>query len=247
MAYDFHYMPLRGVLFDLDDTLFDHDHATNRALSALRATEPAFREWAPAELVSRHSVELEAMHLEVLAGRQSIDNAREERFRRLFEAATGRSAPAGHAAQLARGYRTAYEGAWQPVTGAPELLKALRAAGLPIAIVTNNIVAEQQLKLRHCGLDRLIDLLITSEEIGAAKPDVRIFEAVLSRMGINRDETVMIGDAWHTDIAGAQAAGIRPIWFNRRDAASPDQGVAELKALEPTPDTLALITNNRSC
>ena len=85
---------IRAVLFDLDDTLFDHDHATNRALSALRATEPAFREWAPAELVSRHSVELEAMHLEVLAGRQSIDNAREERFRRLFEAATGRSASA---------------------------------------------------------------------------------------------------------------------------------------------------------
>src|SRR5262245_46306981 len=199
----FHYMPLRGILFDLDDTLFDHDRATEHALATLRESEPAFRQWAADELVRRHSVELEAMHLEVLAGRQSIDNARAERFRRLYQAAAGRAAADGHAQYLARGYRTAYEGAWQPVAGAPALLTALRAAGFAIAIVTNNIVVEQQLKLRHCGLDSMIDVLITSEEVGAAKPDVRIFEAALSRLSINAGDAVMIGDAWHTDIAGA--------------------------------------------
>lgn len=237
-------MPLRGILFDLDDTLFDHDRATERALVTLRATEPAFETWTADELVRRHSVELEAMHLEVLAGRQSIDNARAERFRRLFEAAAGQPAPDGRAAVLARGYRTAYEGAWQPVPGAPALLTALRNAGFAIAIVTNNIVLEQQLKLRHCGLDSLIDLLITSEEVGAAKPDVRIFEAALSQLDMGAEHVVMIGDAWQTDIAGAKAAGIRPIWFNRRHQASPDSSVAELRALEPTEQAIALITNN---
>jgi putative hydrolase of the HAD superfamily len=237
-------MPLRGILFDLDDTLFDHDRATGSALSALRATEPVFREWAADELVRRHSVELESMHLEVLAGRQSIDNAREERFRRLFEAAAGRTAPAGHAAHLARGYRTAYEGAWQSVAGAPALLAALRHAGFAIAIVTNNIVAEQKLKLRHCGLDSLIDVLITSEEVGAAKPDVRIFEAALSHLKLTAGQTVMIGDAWQTDIAGALTAGIRPIWFNRKGAINPDPAVTELNAFEPTARAIAVITNN---
>ena len=231
MAYDSHYMPFRGILFDLDDTLFDHDRATVSALTILRTSEPAFEKWAEDELIRRHSVELEAMHLEVLAGRQSIDNARAERFRRLYEGAAGAPPPSGRAAELARGYRTAYEDAWQPVPGAPALLTALRNAGFAIAIVTNNITLEQQLKLRHCALDSLIDVLITSEEIGAAKPDVRIFEAALSRLAINADQAVMIGDAWQTDIAGALAAGIRPIWFNRRGAVSPDKTVAELRHL----------------
>jgi putative hydrolase of the HAD superfamily len=234
-------MPLRGILFDLDDTLFDHDQATIQALTILRRSEPAFQKWAHNELIERHSVELETMHLEVLAGRQSIDNARAERFRRLYESAAGAPAPPGRAAELARGYRKAYEGAWQPVAGATALLKALRDAGLPIAIVTNNIVVEQQLKMRHCGLDGLVDLLVTSEEIGAAKPDVRIFDAALSRLGISSGEAVMIGDAWHTDVVGALAADIRPIWFNRRGAVSPDPGVAELRSLEPTSDAIAAI------
>ena len=223
MAYDFYYMPLRGILFDLDDTLFDHDHATERALNSLRKVEPAFQQWAEEELIRRHSVELEAMHLEVLAGRQSIDNARAERFRRLYEVASGGPAPNGRAAELARGYRTAYEQAWQPVPGAIALLTALRGAGFPIAIVTNNIVVEQQLKLRHCSLDVLIDELITSEEVGSAKPDVRIFDVALQRLGIAAEEAVMIGDAWQTDIVGARTAPWRPTFglFGLIDARQP--------------------------
>jgi HAD superfamily hydrolase (TIGR01662 family) len=237
-------MPLRGILFDLDDTLFDHDQATVRALSTLREAESTFHAWTPDELVRRHSVELETMHLEVLAGRQSVDNAREERFRRLFVAASGQAAPDGHAARLARGYRTAYEQAWQPVAGAVALLDSLRRDGFAIAIVTNNIVSEQKLKLAHCKLDGLIDVLITSEEIGAAKPDVRIFEAALSHLNLGASEAVMIGDAWHTDIIGAQAAGIRPIWFNRRAAPSPDPTVKELRSLEPTQTVKNTITTS---
>jgi FMN phosphatase YigB (HAD superfamily) len=51
----------------------------------------------------------------------------------------------------------------------------------------------------------------------------------------------MVGDAWVTDIVGAIAAGIRPIWFNRRAAASPDPSVVELGSLEPTEDAVEVI------
>ena len=66
-------MPVRGVLFDLDDTLFDHEHATVQALSSLRAEDSVFGLWTDAEFAERHSTVLEAMHLEVLAGRASIE------------------------------------------------------------------------------------------------------------------------------------------------------------------------------
>ncbi len=236
-----HYMPVRGVLFDLDDTLFDHDYATIKALAVLHADEPAFGQWSPEDFFGRHSVVLEAMHAEVLTGRRSVETAREERFRRLLEDALGTVAPVGRASVLARGYRAAYEAAWRPVPGATTLLEAVRAAGLGIAVVTNNVVAEQEQKLRQCGLDPLIDALVTSEGVGVAKPDTRIFEAALHRLGVDAAQAVMVGDAWGTDIVGALASGIRPIWYNRRGAPNPNPDVAELTALEPAAHVVSVI------
>lgn len=225
-------MPVRGVLFDLDDTLFDHEHATLTALTALGAEEPAFGAWPADELARRHGEVLEAMHVEVLAGLRSIDSARAERFRRLLVEAGG-DASAARASHLAGRYRASYETAWQAVPGAAVLLESLRAEGLAIAIVTNNMTAEQTLKLRRCGLDVLIDTLVTSEDVGAAKPETRIFAAALDRLGLEARDAVMVGDAWGTDIAGALAAGIRPVWFNRRARPTPDAAVPQLRSLAP--------------
>ena len=102
-----------------------------------------------------------------------------------------------------------------------------------VGIVTNNLLAEQQLKLHRCDLTDLAGPLITSEEVGAQKPDPRIFAVALERLGVSADAAVMVGDAWATDIEGARRAGIRPVWLNRFGAVSPDSSVAELRSLEP--------------
>ena len=73
------------------------------------------------------------------------------------------------------------------------------------------------------------------------KPDPRIFHMALVKLGCPAGESVMIGDAWDTDIAGARAAGIRPIWFNRFGAPSPDRSVTEIGSLAPAADVLSVI------
>jgi putative hydrolase of the HAD superfamily len=235
-------MPTRGVLFDLDDTLFDHNHATEQALAALCVEEPAFTCWPVAELRARHSALLEEVHIEVLAGRMTIPAARHQRFRRLLQAATNTDVVDSRPTRLAAFYRAAYEQHWQPVPGAVALLTAVRAAGLGIAIVTNNLVAEQRDKLQRCRMDVLIDALVTSEETCSAKPDAAIFQVALDQLALTRDDVVMIGDAWATDILGAQAAGIRPVWCNWRGSVSPDPNVAEIRTLEPTTVAVQLLT-----
>jgi putative hydrolase of the HAD superfamily len=224
---------VRAVLCDLDDTLFDHAHATRTALAGLQADEPALGCWRPAELERRHAELLEVMHQDVLAGRMSIEHARAERFRRLLLDADGTGAACVRAPELAERYRSGYERAWRAVPGALDLAAAIKRAGLSMAIVTNNLTSEQRAKMTTCGLDVYVDALITSEEIGVTKPDVRIFEAALTCCGAQAHEAVMIGDAWHTDILGARAAGVRPVWLNRAGRASPDSSVAEIRALEP--------------
>lgn len=230
----------RVVLSDLDDTLFDHRRATRSALAAVHADEPALARTPFDELDRRHRALLDLLHLDVLAGRRSIDEARVERFRRLLEEGYARDA-AQRAVEVARGYRRAYEGARFAVPGAIALAAGLRRARIPLVIVTNNIVEEQRLKLAETGLAAYVDVLITSEEVGASKPDSRIFLAALDRVAATAADAVMLGDAWTTDIVGAQGAGIRAVWFNRFGEPSPDPSVPELHDLEPLDRVLSLL------
>lgn len=233
---------LRAVLVDLDDTLFDHTHATRSALDRLRAEEPTFGRWALEELVARHDEILEELHVRVLDGELTIDQARRERFTRLLRAA-GAPRIADRAAELALAYRREYEVGWRPVPGARTLLDALREAGLRTVVVTNNGVAEQRLKLERCELAPLVDALVTSEEVGHSKPAEEIFLVALDHARASAPETVMLGDAWPTDIEGARRSGIRPVWLNRKGVPSPDESVQELGGLEPVGQVLdALLT-----
>lgn len=233
---------VKAVLADLDDTLFDHRYATRAALGHLASAEPAFAVWSVEELARRHAEILEVLHLEVLAGRRTIAEARIERFSRLLGAA-GANGGAARAGQAADFYRVAYERAWRAVPGAPELLAALAEQQLPVAVVTNNKAEEQRRKLKGLGLDGRIAALVTSEEVGVSKPERRIFDVALEAVGVHAGEAVMLGDAWPTDVAGARAAGIAVVWLNRFGLASPDATVPELTSLEPTDAALGRLLN----
>jgi FMN phosphatase YigB (HAD superfamily) len=126
--------------------------------------------------------------------------------------------------------------------GAAELLLAVRPHAR-IAIVTNNLLEEQQDKLRYCGLASCVDVLIASEDVGVSKPDRGIFDIALDRMGVAAQDAVMVGDSWANDIAGALNAGIRAVWFNPDRKIAPDsaRGVSELHSLTPAADVLPLL------
>ncbi|HEX5069021.1 MAG TPA: HAD family hydrolase [Vicinamibacterales bacterium] len=233
--------PVRGVLFDMDDTLFDHNFATITALERLCVEEPAFTCWPVAELRTRYSALLEELHVDVLSGRRTIPEARYERFRRLLSDATNAPVAGERPTALSAFYREAYEAAWRAVPGAIALLTALRERGIAVGIVTNNIADEQRQKMRRCGMESLVGALITSEEIGVQKPEPAIFQAALDAMDRPASECVMVGDAWATDIVGARNAGLRPIWFNWRGLESPDSAVPEFRTFEPLGDVIRLI------
>jgi HAD superfamily hydrolase (TIGR01549 family) len=232
---------LRAVLFDLDDTLFDHRICARTALTAFYEAYEAFQERPFAEIEQLHASFLEQLHLRVTSGELPLEDARRERFRRLFEA-VGVTAEDAMVAQAAETYRGGYLKIRRAVAGAGALLAAVKQRA-QIGIVSNNLLEEQQGKLRQCALDRFVDELVVSEEAGVSKPDPRIFEIALDRLGRRADEAVMVGDSWTADVVGARAAGIIPIWFNpdRAPSPEPDAGVAELHALEPVDGALAAI------
>ena len=207
------------VLFDLDDTIFDHSLTCRGALGKLRQEHAVLRGGTLDEAWHEYGRLLGITHPDVMLGRRTSDDARVERFRRLA-GWSGHSVDQDTAASLSRTYRDYYQQLRRPVPGAPELLHRLQGRA-KIGVVTNNTVTEQEEKLEFLGLEPVVDYLVTSEEVGAAKPNPAIFRAALERAGVTSGEAVMVGDSWTSDILGAANAGIRAVWFNRFRVARP--------------------------
>lgn len=233
-----------AVLFDLDDTLFDHDYCSRSALWSVREEHPALSAAPWEKLRETYSRLLEEVHARLLGGEFTLDEARRERFRLLFSE-LGEQAPDGLVRRAVEGYGRAYRESWRAVPGAEELLRRVGERAT-VAVVTNNLLREQQDKLSVLGLGRYVDALVASEEIGVAKPEPEIFRVALERVGCAPNEAVMVGDSWASDVLGAHAAGIPAVWLNARGMECPDTSFArEIRALEPVEELLDLLGDER--
>jgi putative hydrolase of the HAD superfamily len=232
---------VRAVLFDLDDTLFDHHRSAGAALARVHerfAGSVAFEQFE-----AHHIRYLEEMHIEVLAGRIDLDEARRERFRRVF-AALGLEMSNEQVAGAASAYRSGYLAERRAMDGAAALLAAL-APRVRIGIVSNNLLEEQRDKLEFCALTPYVDALVVSGDVGISKPEPGIFRIALERLGVSGDEAVMVGDSWAADIVGARRASIRAIWFNPwrrpRPAEAAAGDVVEIGSLVPADRVVPLL------
>jgi HAD superfamily hydrolase (TIGR01549 family) len=236
---------VRAVLFDLDDTLFDHTGCSRDALAAAQDCHESLGGVALADLERVHSRLLEELHADVMLGKVPLDQARQERFRRLL-VATGTTPDGDLVAETAAAYRDRYKSVRRAVCGAGELLAAL-SGRVRLGIVSNNLYDEQMEKLRVCGLDTFVDSVVVSERAGVSKPDPAIFSVALQELETDAQGAVMVGDSWKADIAGARAAGIQPIWFNplRLDHPAGAEPVPELYALEPADAVAEFILSAR--
>jgi putative hydrolase of the HAD superfamily len=171
---------------------------------------------------SREGRKLDALGLEhaEYAGRQAIDqhftnpanqqagNVAYEQFFRGWMAAAG--IPQEEFQECAAKFGAIHREAslWRVVRpGTFEALEAYKSAGYKLAIVSN---AEGQVEAdaKRFGLAKYFDVIIDSHIVGVAKPDPRIFQITLERLGLGPDEVRFTGDIYSVDIAGARAAGI---------------------------------------
>ncbi|MGN0033655.1 MAG: YjjG family noncanonical pyrimidine nucleotidase [Candidatus Limimorpha sp.] len=117
---------------------------------------------------------------------------------------------------------------WSPrnvalVPNAIEILDYL-APNHGIHIITNGFAEVQNIKIKESGLEKYIDTMTVSEEIGIKKPDTRIFEYAIKKAHgfcgtptyINNRENIMVGDDLYVDITPAREIGIDQCFFNRK-------------------------------
>jgi putative hydrolase of the HAD superfamily len=194
---------VRGLLLDLDDTLFDESATARRAFATWHPTqggprdekdvEHAFTRW---RLITdkhwkRHS-----------AGEISFLDQRRERLREFL----GQALTEAEADALFEPYMQAYQSSGSLVGDAVEFLQ--RCAHLPKVIVTNGPRVMQERKLSSLGLADHFIGMVTPDDCGHSKPRPEIFHRALGLIGLPASACLMVGDDRVCDIEPAQALGM---------------------------------------
>ncbi|WP_277207898.1 HAD-IA family hydrolase [Isoptericola croceus] len=117
--------------------------------------------------------------------------------------------------------------------GVRELLLAARAAGVPVAVVSNTVCgrAVREELVEH-GLDDLVGAHVYSDELGRRKPDPTTVRTALTALGADPARAVFVGDKPHRDVAAARAGGVGTVVLVRGGATS-DEALAALPATGP--------------
>jgi putative hydrolase of the HAD superfamily len=115
-------------------------------------------------------------------------------------------------------------GLWtQVIDGSPEGLESLVATGVPIGIVSNSngtIEARlNELEILQVGPGAGVEVrcVIDSGDVGVEKPDPRIFDHALARLGMSADGMWYVGDTPAFDVVGARRAGLHPLLMDPFD------------------------------
>ncbi|MFD2178616.1 pyrimidine 5'-nucleotidase [Veronia pacifica] len=92
-----------------------------------------------------------------------------------------------------------------------------------LGIVTNGFTQLQKIRLERTGMTPYFTHVFISEEIGVAKPDPRIFEYALEKMGQpDKASVLMVGDNPHSDVLGGMNAGVDTCWLNLKGETLPE-------------------------
>ena len=215
---------VRACVFDAYGTLFDVG-------SAAAACAPALGGQAAALATLWREKQLQYTWLRGLQGRhadfwqvtaEALDFALES---------LGIAAPPPLRARLMDLYLTL-----APYPEVPQVLGALKAAGIPVAILSNGSPRMLAATVQSAGLADLVDAVLSVEEAGVYKPHARVYSLAVERLGLEPGRIAFQSangwDAW-----AASAFGMRVVWCNRQGArperlpGRPDHEVASLAEL----------------
>ncbi len=215
---------IRACVFDAYGTLFDVSAAAARTFEGLGAVAgPLAALWRERQL--------QYSWLRALQGRyvpfwqvtgEALDYALE---------VLGLPQDAALHARLMRHYR-----ALDAFPEVPQILESLRARGFQTAILSNGSPDMLDGAVAAAGIGKWLDAVISVDDVATFKPDRRVYQLALDRLGVAADATAFISsNAW--DAHAASAFGMRVVWCNRgnlpreRLPGEPDEQINSLREL----------------
>ncbi len=108
--------------------------------------------------------------------------------------------------------------------GTVELLRQLRREGKRVYLLSNAQRIFTEYEMRFLGLAELFDDILISSDHGVKKPDIRFFEILMNRYGLDPDRTLFVGNDSRTDIGGAKSVGMHTFYVRSSISPAHDSG-----------------------
>ena len=207
-------MPFKGILLDIDNTIYDYPSAHRNAIDTVRVHLGKILGKENAVLDEAYRRARESVHME-LAG-SAASHSRLLYFQRMLEILGAN--PLAHAMDCYDLYWDRFLSGIQANEGVYAFLEQVKEARL--CLLTDLTAPIQFRKIRKLRLDEYTSRIVTSEEAGHEKPHPYIFLLGLRKIGVTPEQACMIGDSYEKDIFGALNVGIKPFWF--RPGGAPD-------------------------
>ena len=201
----------RNFLFDLDQTLLDF-HASERRALEIVVTKNGLK--FTDEVYDHFKAKNKSLWLELEKGTINRTELFTIRFNDLFDFCEGDSTGLDPLEVNSDFIRTmSVNGV--PMPGALEFVRKLREEipGARIYIASNGATINAQGRMASTGLDRLIEHLYISEDMGVNKPEKEFYDICLEGIGEPKETCIMVGDSLSSDMLGAKNAGLASVWF----------------------------------
>lgn len=239
--------PPRAILFDLDETILTFGRRLDQLAAVAR------------DVLGGHWLVTAETLAETVDAHMSAfwaDEARRQRWRDqpslamktvVAEAFADLTARAGGARlaphtvdRFVEAFRLLRTAEIRPFPGAIETLDALRAAHVPLALVTNGPTEIQRAKIDRFDLARRFDHVQVEGECGFGKPDPKAYRHALEALGAAASQAWIVGDNLEWEVAAPQRLGLYAIWCDAHgvglpggSAAKPDRIIRSLTEIAP--------------
>lgn len=125
----------------------------------------------------------------------------------------------------------------------PSMLRQLKMAGLKTAILSNGTPQMLESAVKNARIDNLLDSVMSVEEVGVYKPDPRVYQLAVDRLGIPASQiSFQSSNAW--DAYAASSFGMKVVWCNRyrqRKERLPGQPDHEIETLAELPKIVGAV------
>lgn len=188
---------IKGILFDLDGTLLDRDKSLVAFIENQYDRIPAFQCIQKNRFVQRF-IELDQKGYvwkdkvyQQLIQELNIDLNWEE---------------------LLRDYVESFHNHCIGFPGLIEMLDDLKGMELKLGIISNGYGRFQMNNIKGLNIDHYFDAILISEIEGLRKPDIKIFQRAIGRLGIEPQESIFVGDHPVNDVDASVNAGMKGVW-----------------------------------
>jgi HAD superfamily hydrolase (TIGR01549 family) len=204
----------KGIIFDLDNTLYDYDLCHNKAINEVfNYLIKSFRVSLDKEYIKSLYDDISKKIKYELKNTASCHN-KSIYFKQLLEKL---NIEFSHFQIINNLYWDSFYENLVCFDGVHDFIIWNKNIGKKIGILTDYETEYQVVKLEKLGLLKYIDIVVTSEEVGIEKPSYKMFYTMLQKMNLNPGDVIMIGDNYDKDITGAINSNILGYWFNKNN------------------------------